>query len=130
MNPSIAFFRHVDPSRDSIIEIPAGADIDLQSIDTGVLFVFAEWSGQAIQSFRTLIGSVRSCSRKAPITIFLANTDEKPVELFLRNQGMIPHGGGEALWISEGQIIGRLQTCTEKDSNTMRELNEQLRAQR
>lgn len=87
--------------------LPEEKPIDITSINQGILFVLAKWSGSSQISFRTLNAALAEFKNLSDLKLFIADTDSKMTEKFFEQIGEIPSGDGETYWIKDGTIIAR-----------------------
>jgi hypothetical protein len=88
------------------IEISQLRQLELAAIAQAVIFVFATWSGDSLQSFRLLCDEMAK-NPAANFPIIVIDADGFDFEAFEKVFGESPQGKGETFWIRSGQIIGR-----------------------
>jgi hypothetical protein len=81
-------------------------DIDLRSLDRAVIFIFAAWSGPAIVAFEkwtTALATLELGSLDLVVLDIDCLSPEQMVSLWGKHAG----GGGETIWIRDGEIAAR-----------------------
>jgi hypothetical protein len=84
------------------------ADLHLERIRRGVLFVFAAWSGQAVmalQRLTRLLGSRDFEQLEVIVLDIECMTTQEMTQIF----GRTLHGDGETFWIREGKLVASLE---------------------
>jgi hypothetical protein len=97
----------------------AFADDDkLPKLKTGIIFIFAVWSGPAIAQFG-LLTKILSKLELGKFKVFVLDTDTLNIE-YLAEQGIkTPHGWGETDWIKNHRIEHFLARYNEVDTQTI-----------
>lgn len=81
--------------------VPVADASTIGSIECGVLFLMAFWSGSSVLSFRRLTELV--ARRRAEIEVVVADVDHSP-RLYDVLWGGV-HGDGEVIWVRRGEIV-------------------------
>ncbi len=77
-------------------------DFEISTVNRGVLFVFAAWSGPAVVSYQLLCHELAQ-TQTATISVLVVDIDFIDQEFSSRVFGGALGGWGEALWIKDGQ---------------------------
>lgn len=75
------------------------------SIDRGILYFMAFWSGSSITSFRTLTEVVAQLDKAGALNFVVVDVDGSPSLYEVPELRGKIHGAGEVAWIRKGKII-------------------------
>jgi hypothetical protein len=109
----------------NLIRFPTRSSLILNQIPCGILFIFAVWSGPAIQAFKQLT-SVLASRRDLAVPIFVLNTDEIPEAFFDNTLKVVPAGAGETFWIKDGGIVHTVRYFKQTSSPEIIQFTESL----
>lgn len=88
------------------LQTPRLEELDLPSVQKGIIFILALWSGQARASFRLLCRELSLSKPPDDLTIMVINIDEYDPLTLQHILGMRPPSGvGETIWIKAGKIL-------------------------
>jgi hypothetical protein len=81
--------------------------IDFENLATGVIFVFARWSGASICSFEALCAAL-AARTKTRINLWLVDTEaDNSRQLFLQ-MNQAASGSGETFAVKDGRVVAVL----------------------
>ena len=89
-------------AKNRLVFLPADQIIDPSTIDTGILFVIAEWSGSCQLSFWLLNAVLKEMPKASHIPLCVADTDNEEMQKFIFQAGSVRGGYGETYWIRMG----------------------------
>ncbi len=96
----------------------------IESIDIGILFIFAVWSPPSQFAWTRLSAFASKSEFNFPV--YVLNTDEL-TDSFIDNQlKERPHGYGETYWVKNGNVIHRLTRFSRSDLSIMTEYTRNL----
>jgi hypothetical protein len=75
------------------------------SMDRGILYFMAFWSGPSISAFRTLTEVVARLDKSGALKFVVVDVDGSPTLYEVPELRGKIHGAGEAAWIRKGKII-------------------------
>lgn|SRR5487761_1858799 len=100
-------------SEGEVVAVSGTRPIDIASIDRGIVFFMARWSGKSQISFRSLNRVLRpSCC--LGFQLFVADVDEQYVQDLMDSIGLVSSGGGETLWVRNGRVVGTLSNYNDR----------------
>lgn len=96
--------------------------LDIQSIDYGIIFLYASWS-QSRNQLRVLVDSLSDFRN---IEIFLFDVDMPESTLFFQKNGLFSNGWGETYWIKNGRVLSFLDKYANDNLYALEQNNERL----
>ena len=84
------------------------SDIQTLSVDCGLLFLMAFWSGPAVMALKTVCRALSQASLPAHFCFRVLDVDGVPREVIdelIARAGLASHGYGEGYWFRDGQIF-------------------------
>lgn len=97
---------------------------EVMKVTDGIIFIYARWSGAAIQSWRTLTAALASHGLRP--RIWIVDADELEPTSAAKWLGELPQGKGETLWMKNGKEIARRAGYQESDAKMLIELSKSL----
>jgi len=95
-------------------------------VTDGIIFIYAQWSGTAIQSWRALTATIANLEFR-PL-ILVVDADDLEPALAIKLLGELPQGNGETFWIKNGTTVARLAGYREADTEALLEHTKRLLA--
>jgi len=89
---------------DQVVFVPEADAGIIDSIETGVLFLMAFWSGYSVTAFAAL-SKVLATAETEPLELVVADIDGSPSLYEVPEFKERIHGAGETAWIHHGTII-------------------------
>ncbi len=80
---------------------------------TGLVFIFAEWSGVATLGWKVLTSVLSELEKLPPIWVI--DADEFGPEMAVQLLNDLPQGKGEAYWLKNGKIIAKQSSLGDAD---------------
>jgi hypothetical protein len=83
------------------------SELRLPDVRTGIVFIFAAWSGPAVMALRRLTALLSTLDLGSLDVVILDNdsmTGEDMIQLF----GHVFHGAGETLWVRDGRVVAEM----------------------
>jgi hypothetical protein len=102
--------RHSRLDERRLVVLSSADGLEISSIPSGILFVMATWSVQALSSFRHL-NEVLSRLDLGALKVFVVDIDDFATELVRQLPGLVLGGYGETFWIRGGAISYALSHC-------------------
>ncbi len=113
------FRRHITIPPDQLVLVEPGESVPLCSMERGIVFILAKWSGQSQLAFRALNKALAQTEGFADLPVYIADTDSAMTQEFLAQIGETPSGGGETYWVVGGRIQHKLRGYTDKDLSSL-----------
>lgn len=98
-------------SYDAVKEVPSFAEIDLISINRGIIFLFAAWSPFPYLCLQKLSSFLPEIIHSKNISIYLIDWDAISPDEMRGRLGKLSHTGAVTVWVKDGQIQGTLDGC-------------------
>jgi hypothetical protein len=89
---------------DRIQYVPDATMETVRSIDRGILFVIAFWSGSAFRAYHELTAVITRLKAEEKLHLVVADIDGAEELMSLPEIGLL-HGAGETAWIRSGKIV-------------------------
>lgn len=121
-----AYRRHMTIAPDRLVLIGPDESVPLCSMEKGIVFILATWSGQSQLAFRALNKALAQTEGLGDLPIYVADTDDAKTQEFLSQIGETPSGGGETYWVAGGQIQHKLRGYTDKDLSSLLSFTQEL----
>jgi hypothetical protein len=114
---------------EKIVDLRESARFELKSIDCGIVFVIANWSGPAKIGLFNLADAIATCAVKPKV--ILVDIDKIDVAwlsaFFHRNKKVSAlHGFGEILLVKDGKILKQSTRLHEQNQSELHDLLELL----
>jgi len=126
MNLPDAYRRHVIIAPERLVLVGPGESVPLCSMESGIVFILAKWSGQSQLAFRALNKALAQTEGLADLPVYVADTDSAMTQEFLSRIGETPSGGGETYWVVGGRIQHKLRGYTDKDLSSLLSFTKEL----
>jgi hypothetical protein len=115
------FTRGVKRCEVTLVEDASGFTV--KSIDAGIVFIFATWSGDAVNALIAISHILSEINYSAKL--YIVNNDGLH-ETNLRDLPILPHGKGEVLWIRDGTVVAVLKSWDQSSAAIVREYTKHL----
>jgi hypothetical protein len=96
----------IPPERLRVVQTQEG--LRLSHIRSGIVFVYAIWSGSSVMGFKKLTRLLSTVDTTSLDIVVLDNDCMNPDDM-IRLFGHVFHGAGETLWLRDGQVVAELQ---------------------
>lgn len=83
-------------------------------VRNAIIFIYARWSGTAIQAWRSLTKVLSSIERIPAVIV--VDADELKPAIAIELLGHLPQGKGETFWVKNGNRVAMLSGYREADS--------------
>ena len=109
-----------------LVVLPSDEAINIRSINRGILFILAKWSGASQLAFRALNKALTSLPELDGLLLYVADTDSDETQQLLSDLGDVPPGAGETYWLLEGRIEHKLSGYKEPSLPLLRDYAEHI----
>ena len=93
--------------------------IALADISSGIVFVWATWSGVAQLAIKGLGKALSATPNLGNIRIYVVDGDTENGQQLISSLGETPSGAGETYWVSGGVVVNKLSTYTEEQDDIL-----------
>jgi|ERR1700722_17955602 len=121
-----AYRRHMTIAPDRLVLIGPDESVPLPSMEKGIIFILARWSGQSQLAFRALNKALVQTEGLGDLPVYVADTDSTKTQEFLSQIWETPSGGGETYWVVGGRIQHQLMGYTDKDLSSLLNFTKEL----
>ena len=87
---------------------------EAMNMSSGIVFIFAEWSGDAIRAWRVLTKLLAPLLNLPPIRV--VDADDLTPETTRALLDELPQGKGEIYWLKDGRVYAKQASLVESDS--------------
>jgi hypothetical protein len=124
MDISIVLKRHSEIPLERLRIVRKLDELDFPSLNRAIVFIFAAWSGPAIVAFKRFTRVLAGMNLKA-VDLIVVDIDCLSVEAMVALWGRPVGGGGETIWIRDGNVAARaLSFAIESEQELIRNTEE------